>query len=81
KCWALAEGYNCCSPGTPVSITDSKGKWGIENEEWCGIIDTTPSNGSCWAEAEGFRCCKGCEAIYIDGDKRWGVENMEWCGI
>jgi len=79
-CWAIAEGFNCCSPGTPVALTDSKGQWGIENNNWCGIINN-PNDTSCWAAAEGYGCCSHCEAITTDGVRRWGVENEQWCGI
>ena len=44
QCWATAEGFKCCSPNTPVVLTDSKGKWGIENNDWCGIIESKNSS-------------------------------------
>jgi hypothetical protein len=38
KCWAYARNYKCCSnPNTKVETEDKYGKWGIENNEWCGI--------------------------------------------
>ncbi|OUM58544.1 Non-catalytic module family DOC2, partial [Piromyces sp. E2] len=80
-CWSIKEGYKCCNPGTPVSLVDSKGKWGFVNNEWCGIVETV-DNGSCWAEAQGFKCCENtCDSIYQDGNNNWAVENGEWCGI
>jgi len=78
-CWAEAEGYKCCSSGTPVALTDSKGLWGIENGEWCGIVKSY--DDSCWATSQGYKCCSHCEAIQTDGIYKWGTENGEWCGI
>ncbi|OUM61000.1 Non-catalytic module family DOC2, partial [Piromyces sp. E2] len=78
-CWAIEEGYSCCNPGTPVYLTDSKGKWGYVNNEWCGIVENK-DDGS--VKAQGFKCCSTtCESIYTDGNGRWGVENGQWCGI
>ena len=39
-CWAKELGYECCSDNnTKVIVTDKDGKWGIENQKWCGIIE------------------------------------------
>jgi len=47
--------YKCCQ-GCNVIEEDASGKWGIENNEWCGIKDScfdsntqidNPSNGNC----------------------------------
>ncbi|OUM60954.1 family 5 glycoside hydrolase [Piromyces sp. E2] len=37
-CWSLALGYTCCQSSTKVYSTDSNGSWGVENNQWCGII-------------------------------------------
>ncbi|KAL6635770.1 hypothetical protein LY90DRAFT_509009 [Neocallimastix californiae] len=35
-------GYPCCTDlNTPVATTDSDSKWGIENNKWCGIADSS----------------------------------------
>jgi len=31
-------GYSCCE-GCKVAYTDETGKWGVENNQWCGIPD------------------------------------------
>ncbi|ORX43422.1 hypothetical protein BCR36DRAFT_415602 [Piromyces finnis] len=36
ECWSLKQGYSCCR-GCKVQTKDEYGKWGIENNEWCGI--------------------------------------------
>ncbi|OUM61933.1 family 6 glycoside hydrolase, partial [Piromyces sp. E2] len=40
-CFSTKLGYPCCS-GNEVKYVDSDGKWGIENNQWCGIS----SNGT-----------------------------------
>jgi len=35
-CWSIRLGYPCCK-GCTVLETDLDGKWGIENNQWCGI--------------------------------------------
>jgi len=90
KCWAKDLGYSCCK-GCEVMYTDGDGKWGYENNDWCGIVDqnckkagtdnATPSK--CFTEEKGmdYPCCKGCDIIYSDEDGDWGLENDNWCGI
>jgi len=49
----LLKGYDCCE-GCEVAYTDADGKWGYENDEWCGIKEdcdatkpkTTPKKSS-----------------------------------
>jgi len=36
-CWSEKLGYPCCT-GCVVFETDSHGQWGVENNNWCGII-------------------------------------------
>eukprot|EP00833_Pecoramyces_ruminatium_P009178 jgi/Orpsp1_1/1183210/evm.model.c7180000084262.1 len=71
-------GYKCCSNGISTTYKDECGKWRIENNEWCGIIE----NKNCWSERLGYPCCKtATKIIYIDEDGSWSFENNEWCGI
>jgi hypothetical protein len=37
SCWSEILGYLCCSECIKVVEVDSNGKWGIENNHWCGI--------------------------------------------
>ena len=37
----LDDPYPCCSdPDAVVVTTDENGKWGIENDRWCGILES-----------------------------------------
>ena len=77
----LRNPYPCCK-GNNVLYTDSDGKWGVENGNWCGIGGSTNSNASCWSQALGYPCCTSTsDVVYQDGDGDWGVENNNWCGI
>eukprot|EP00833_Pecoramyces_ruminatium_P002818 jgi/Orpsp1_1/1176850/evm.model.c7180000059258.1 len=79
-CWATALGYSCCTSTSTVVFTDDNGDWGIENNDWCGIVSASP----CWAKPLGYECCntKTCRnVLYSDDDGDWDVENGEWCGI
>jgi len=74
--WAKAIGYECCLSCQPSAFKDESGEWGIENNQWCGII----SNGNCCAL--GYECCKTTTTvIYTDESGKWGIENNEWCEI
>jgi len=80
ECFSEKLGYKCCY-GTRVVLTDSDGKWGVENNQWCGISDK-PRSDSCWANELGYACCKSAKTVYAtDKDGKWSVENNEWCGI
>jgi len=47
-CWSSVMGYDCCQ-SCDVAYEDATGKWGVENNNWCGI-DTEKCNGvSCWS--------------------------------
>ncbi|ORX77524.1 putative cellulase [Anaeromyces robustus] len=81
SCWANRLGYQCCK-GNTVVYTDSDGKWGVENGNWCGIVDGTQQNATCWSQPLGYPCCQSTsDVIYTDSDGDWGVENGNWCGI
>jgi len=42
SCWSEAQGYPCCSSEkAKIYYTDKSGDWGVENNNWCGIIKTT----------------------------------------
>jgi len=48
RCWSEPE-YNCCSQSdTQVAYTDNEREWGIEDNNWCGILNTnsTDTNNS-----------------------------------
>jgi len=76
-CFSEKLGYPCCKSTNEVVYTDSDGKWGVENGDWCGIND-----GDCWASKLGYPCCKNTkDVVYTDGDGKWGIENGDWCGI
>ena len=38
-CWSLEFDYPCCKTTKEVVYTDDSGKWGIENDDWCGIVN------------------------------------------
>ncbi|OUM68935.1 Non-catalytic module family DOC2, partial [Piromyces sp. E2] len=77
-CWSERLGYSCCSKNAQVYYEDADGKWGVENNNWCGIIQ----ENDCWSERLGYKCCsQNTEVYYEDADGKWGVENNEWCGI
>ncbi|ORX61256.1 hypothetical protein BCR36DRAFT_315816 [Piromyces finnis] len=81
SCWSEELGYPCCTSTTKVVYTDESGNWGVENNNWCGIVSET---SACWAELLGYSCCstKTCRnAVYTDDDGQWDVENGNWCGI
>jgi len=77
NCWSEKYGYPCCK-NSEVYYVDEEGQWGIENDDWCGIV----ADGSCWSSALGYPCCKNTRVIqYVDESGKWGVENGDWCGI
>ena len=79
NCWSTNLGYPCCVGQTEVVYTDNDGKWGVQNNNWCGIIDNT-----CWAKNLGYDCCstdKCRTVLYTDSDGKWDVDNDNWCGI
>jgi len=82
--FATKDGYSCCR-GCNVVLTDSSGKWGVENNDWCGIDDSfcnSQAATSCWSLAEGYRCCSNNTPVVLTDSKgKWGIENNEWCGI
>jgi hypothetical protein len=87
KCWAKDLGFSCCQ-GCEVTYTDNDGDWGLENGDWCGIIEqnckqSNSDKTKCFTEEKGmdFPCCQGCEVYYTDDDGEWGFENNQWCGI
>ncbi|ORX84303.1 acetylxylan esterase [Anaeromyces robustus] len=81
ECFSLALGYSCCQKTTAVIYEDKDGKWGIENNQWCGIKPTT-SNNNCWSVDLGYPCCKSTNEVYVtDENGKWGLENNNWCGI
>ena len=46
RCWSEPE-FNCCSQdGTQVVYTDNEREWGIEDNSWCGILNTNTTDTS-----------------------------------
>eukprot|EP00833_Pecoramyces_ruminatium_P017800 jgi/Orpsp1_1/1191832/evm.model.d7180000088824.1 len=80
-CWSFAMGYDCCN-GCVEITEDESGKWGYENNNWCGIVEETCNKmkQECWSAPE-YPCCKGNTVVYTDTDGDWGYENEQWCGI
>jgi len=80
SCWAEKLGYPCCKSCGPVYYTDSDGKWGVENDNWCGINCSSNNSSKCTG-AQGFPCCaKSCDVYFVDKDGEWGIEG-DWCLI
>ena len=78
SCWSSALGYPCCQ-SCNVVYQDNDGKWGVENDNWCGIKSTCAS--SCIG-AQGYPCCQStCDVVTTDADGKWGIENNNWCFI
>jgi len=81
---ACPKGYECCN-SCEVVYTDDTGKWGVENNQWCGIDDEKcepKSNAACWSSALGYKCCTtATNVVETDDNGKWGIENGEWCGI
>ena len=44
QCFSYPE-YTCCE-GCNVIEEDGSGKWGIENNQWCGIKDSCNSSNN-----------------------------------
>ncbi|OUM61183.1 Non-catalytic module family DOC2, partial [Piromyces sp. E2] len=75
-CFSEKLGYSCCKNTKEVVYTDADGKWGVENNNWCGIED------DCWSTRLGYPCCKSTTKVeFTDSDGKWGIENGDWCGI
>jgi len=82
KCWSEPLGYPCCKGKTEVLDTDENGQWGVENDEWCGIV--RDNKESCWATKLGYKCCStdACRnVLYSDDDGQWDYVDDDWCGI
>jgi len=78
ECWAEKLGYECCKSTTVPVVEDSDGKWGVEDNVWCGIKEKTKEK-ECFSNPD-YPCCSECKVIYTDESGDWGYEN-EWCGI
>ncbi|ORX85415.1 hypothetical protein BCR32DRAFT_196871, partial [Anaeromyces robustus] len=90
-CFATKLNYKCCS-GCDVAFVDNDGKWGYENNNWCGLKDTCDKTepqpepqpeptDECFSIKLGYPCCNTCNVSTTDQDGSWGIENNQWCGI
>jgi len=92
-CWSEILGYPCCSnPNTEVVHIYESGSWGLENDDWRGIIETQKITGPISSDDncpstitnQGYPCCKDQNIQIVSTDENdglWGVENGDWCGI
>eukprot|EP00833_Pecoramyces_ruminatium_P001189 jgi/Orpsp1_1/1175221/evm.model.c7180000053075.1 len=80
SCFSKSLGFPCCSSkNTKAVYTDSRGTWGVENDNWCGISKTTKT---CFATSLGYSCCSSDAVVYAkDSYGSWSIEYGEWCGI
>jgi len=76
-CWSLPA-YQCCEKNVIV-YTDESGDWGVENNQWCGIVKSSVKR-ICKSYPQ-YPCCEGNEVVYTDEQGKWGIENNRWCGI
>jgi len=77
SCWSSRLGYPCCK-SCNVVFTDNDGKWGVENDDWCGISSTCNNSNTC-VGAQGYPCCQNSCIVYsTDADGRWSIENGDW---
>jgi len=86
ECWSEVLGYSCCKDTCYARYTDQDGKWGVENNQWCGIIneicDKRVNEAQCFGEVSGeYPCCESCDVRRTDKNGDWGVENNAWCSI
>jgi len=74
SCWSSRLGYPCCK-SCNVVFTDNDGKWGVENDDWCGISSTCNNSNTC-VGAQGYPCCQNSCIVYsTDADGRRRIEN------
>ncbi|ORX75847.1 hypothetical protein BCR32DRAFT_329626 [Anaeromyces robustus] len=79
-CWSVGLGYSCCKSCIAAVYTDNDGKWGVENDKWCGIPTSCDNQSTCGAA--GYPCCKSSCTVYAeDSDGKWSIENDNWCLI
>ncbi|OUM63365.1 Non-catalytic module family DOC2 [Piromyces sp. E2] len=80
-CWSTTFGYDCCK-SCFIITEDDNGKWGYEENQWCGIDDDVckKNKNSCWSLPD-YQCCKGNEVVATDINGDWGYEDGQWCGI
>jgi len=84
KCWSTDLGYDCCKTTCYPEFEDADGKWGYENDEWCGIVEENckSDDKECWSAPLGYPCCEeATEVFFTDDSGKWSVENDDWCGI
>jgi len=84
ECWSDILGYSCCKKTCNIVYVDNSGNWGVEDDQWCGIIDSEceaiQNEAQCYGELSGeYKCCESCDVWYTDKHGDWGVENNDWC--
>lgn len=61
-------GYEGCKPTTKIVFSDATGNYGLENNEWCAILDKNVDK--CWSILYGYSCCS--KDAKLEG--AWGKE-------
>ncbi|KAL6600981.1 hypothetical protein U3516DRAFT_844067 [Neocallimastix sp. 'constans'] len=70
-CWCQKHIYPCYSSSSAEDWNiDGDGKFGVENNDRCGI--PADESASCWSESL---------VEYTDNDGKWCIENANWCSI
>jgi len=79
ECWSESLGYNCCSIGTQPVFSDYEGVWGMEDDQWCGIIISPSIDDNC----SNYNCCtnSSTNVSFIENENYLGVESGSWCKI
>ncbi|ORX40428.1 hypothetical protein BCR36DRAFT_364604 [Piromyces finnis] len=79
ECWASEQGYDCCESCNVVFVEENGQKWGVENNQWCGIQDSVCEAEEDVCQSSDYGCCETCNQYYVDYTGRYGYENGQWC--
>ncbi|ORX56006.1 hypothetical protein BCR36DRAFT_281146, partial [Piromyces finnis] len=80
KCWSEKLGFKCCRIDIQPIFSDYEGIWGVEDDQWCGIINSPSKTDNCLNN----NCCTKTDThvSFIDDEKSlWGIESGSWCKI
>jgi len=80
KCWSEPD-FPCCKDTTEIVYEDEEGTWGMENGDWCGIVN---EDDFCWSEVMGIPCCasNNTEIVSVNMYGSWGLDEQGYtCGI